>query len=141
MTVTEAPRLLTRPIPVAEQCCPFCGDLGDRIEAVVGSTFAIRDGYPVTPGHFLILPKRHVADYFDLTDRERRDTDRLLRRVRDLLLAEDPTIEGFNIGVNCGIAAGQTVSHAHIHLIPRRSGDVPDPRGGVRGVIADRMRY
>ncbi|AAS97317.1 HIT family protein [Nitratidesulfovibrio vulgaris] len=103
--------------------------------------YAIRDKYAVTEGHLLIIPKRHTEDYFSLTQAEKRDADALLRELRDELASADASISGFNVGVNCGEDAGQTIFHAHIHLIPRRKGDTPDPRGGVRGVIPHRMAY
>lgn len=122
--------------------CPFCNpDITSRIVAKHGSVFAVSDIYPVTDGHLLILPKRHVSDWFSLTDEERRDTEKLMFCLREKLLADDPTITGFNIGVNCGASAGQTIFHVHIHLIPRRDGDVDDPRGGVRGVIPHKQKY
>jgi diadenosine tetraphosphate (Ap4A) HIT family hydrolase len=122
--------------------CPFCGtNVEERIIQSEGTVIAIRDGYPVTRLHTLILPKRHISDYFDFTAREREDADRLLRSLREAILKEDPSVTGFNVGVNCGLSAGQTIMHAHIHLIPRRDGDIPNPRGGVRGVIPDKMDY
>jgi len=122
--------------------CPFCTpDIKSRMVAEHGSMFAVSDIYPVTEGHLLILPERHATDWFSLTDGERRDTERLLLYLREKLLADDSTITGFNIGMNCGVNAGQTVFHAHIHLIPRRNGDVDDPRGGVRGVIPHKQKY
>ncbi|MEI7606904.1 MAG: HIT domain-containing protein [Rhodospirillaceae bacterium] len=103
--------------------------------------FMLIDGFPVTNGHRLIIPRRHVADWFDLTGAERNALDRLLQLGRRELLQADPTIAGFNVGINIGAAAGQTVFHVHVHLIPRRIGDMPDPRGGVRGVIPEKQRY
>jgi diadenosine tetraphosphate (Ap4A) HIT family hydrolase len=124
------------------QDCPFCNrDIRSRLVAEHGSVFAVCDLYPVTDGHLLILPKRHVSDWFSLTDEERRDAEKLMFRLREKFLAEDPTITGFNIGVNCGASAGQTIFHVHMHLIPRRDGDVDDPRGGVRGVIPHKQKY
>lgn len=106
-----------------------------------GTVCAIPDLYPVTPGHHLIIPKRHVASYFDMTAEERRDVDSLLLRLREQILSDDQAVKGFNIGMNCGVVAGQTIAHAHIHLIPRREGDVDDPRGGVRGCVPANMSY
>lgn len=89
----------------------------------------------------LVIPLRHTPDFFSMTEEERIDTlsliDALARRLRTL----DATVTGFNIGMNCGESAGQTVMHAHVHVIPRRQGDTPDPRGGVRGVIPNKMSY
>ena len=122
--------------------CPFCGKgIEGKILAEEGAVIAIRDKYPVTEFHTLILPKRHVSDYFDLTPEEREDAYRLLRSMRDAILKEDPSVTGFNVGVNCGVSAGQTIMHVHIHLIPRRDGDILNPRGGVRGVIPAKMNY
>jgi len=122
--------------------CPFCGEaIQDRIIAQEGSVFAVRDRYPVTPLHTLVLPRRHVADYFDLQPEESADAEALLRRLRQDIVKEDPSVTGFNVGVNCGTAAGQTILHVHIHLIPRRDGDLANPTGGVRGVIPEKMDY
>lgn len=103
--------------------------------------FAIRDSSPVTPLHTLILPKRHVADFFLCTDEERRDIMVLLFRAKEEILEGDLSVSGFNVGVNIGKSAGQTVFHVHVHLIPRRDGDVKNPRGGVRGVIPEKQCY
>ena len=122
--------------------CPFCPDkINSKIIEEYGSVFAIGDNYPVTKGHLLILPRRHTPDFFSMTVNEAKDAEHLLRQLRERLLHQDATITGFNIGINCGISAGQTIMHAHIHLIPRRDGDTPKPRGGVRGVIPDKMTY
>ena len=122
--------------------CPFCGDrVKTRMIAEEGTVVAIRDKYPVTIRHTLILTKRHISDYFDFTPEEREDADRLLKALRDAIRKEDPSVTGFNVGVNCGLSAGQTIMHAHIHLIPRRDGDIANPRGGVRGVIPHKMAY
>jgi len=102
---------------------------------------AYNDGYPVTDGHLLIVPLRHAADWRCMTDQEIRDSDGLLRRLVETISHRDPSVSGFNIGTNIGASAGQTVLHAHIHLIPRRDGDTEDPRGGVRGVIDGRRGY
>lgn len=122
--------------------CPFCAtETATRQVAEHGTVFAIRDRFPVTEGHLLLISIRHVPDWFDLSDRERRDAEELLLQLREQLCTEDPSITGFNIGINSGPSAGQTVMHAHIHIIPRRDGDCEDPRGGVRGVIAERQKY
>ena len=102
---------------------------------------AIHDTSPVTPGHMLIIPRRHCSDYFKLTAEEKKDADTLLHQLQADILKKDPGVTGFNIGINCGETAGQTIFHAHIHLIPRRVGDTPRPRGGVRGVIPEKMNY
>lgn len=122
--------------------CIFCyHNLAGMIEDEYGLVVAVKDLHPVTRGHTLIIPKRHVADYFMLTGEEYADAGKLLRITRKKIMGTDATVEGFNMGVNCGRAAGQTVFHAHIHLIPRRAGDTPNPKGGVRGVIPGRMNY
>lgn len=122
--------------------CPFC-KLINTEEVLMENdyVFAIEDGYPVTPGHTLIIPKRHFDNYFDIKECERKSVEELLHKRRKQLLILDKTIEGFNIGVNIGESAGQTIMHCHIHLIPRRRGDTINPRGGVRGVIPDKMNY
>lgn len=98
-------------------------------------SFAVYDKYPVTKQHLLVIPKRHVPDYFGLSPEELLACDAVLRQLRSQIEDEDSTVEGFNIGMNVGEVAGQTVFHCHIHLIPRRRGDIPDPRGGVRNLI------
>ena len=97
--------------------------------------FSIRDAFPVTPLHSLVIPRRHVPDFFGLTSDEREACAELIHRLRTDILKDDSEVEGFNIGMNVGQVAGQTIFHSHIHLIPRRRGDVPNPRGGVRMVI------
>ena len=102
--------------------------------------FAIKDGYPVTEGHALIIPERKVPSYFDLNDEEKQAMLELLETTRELLFdLYNP--DGFNIGINDGEAAGQTIMHCHIHLIPRYFGDTKYPRGGVRGVIPNKQSY
>jgi len=116
--------------------CPFC-DL-EKKEPIIASNetaYAVADGFPVTPLHMLIIPRRHTLDYFTMTAQERRDAEDLIIHLRNKIMSEDPTVAAFNIGINCGVAAGQSVMHAHFHLIPRRKGDTKNPRGGVRGVI------
>jgi diadenosine tetraphosphate (Ap4A) HIT family hydrolase len=103
--------------------------------------FAIRDGFPVTPGHALVVPRRLVATWFDATADERKAIFELVDEVRSQLDAATPAPDGYNIGVNCGEAAGQTVMHLHVHVIPRYRGDVPDPTGGVRHVIPGKGNY
>jgi ATP adenylyltransferase len=103
--------------------------------------YAIRDGFPVTHLHTLIIPKRHVAEYFDLYQPELNAVHALLGNQRAKILAIDPTVTGFNVGINSGKDAGQTIFHVHVHLIPRRDGDVADPTGGVRGVIPKKQKY
>jgi diadenosine tetraphosphate (Ap4A) HIT family hydrolase len=95
----------------------------------------------VTEGHTLFIPKRHNLDYFSLEQEEVLAINQLMDSHRQLLQKEDPTIDGFNIGMNCGETAGQTIFHCHVHLIPRRKGDVENPRGGVRHIIAGKGFY
>ena len=102
--------------------------------------FAIRDGFPVTPGHTLIIPRREVATWFDATADERAAILELLEKVKHDL-DDEYRPDGYNVGFNSGAAAGQTVMHLHVHVIPRREGDVPDPRGGIRHVIPGKARY
>src|SRR5262249_51876150 len=106
-----------------------------------GLAVAIRDEFPVTPFHSLVIPKRHIEDYFDLFVSEHRAVQLLADEVRREIQTRDSTVEGFNVGVNSGTAAGQTVSHCHVHIIPRRVGDVANPRGGVRGIIPGKADY
>lgn len=127
-----------------ESDCLFCDiQSGDRGRIVTENTLAyvIRDGYPVTDGHTLIVPKRHVRDYFGLFSAEVMAINDLIGQQRAALMETDPTIQGFNIGMNSGEAAGQTQFHCHVHLIPRRQGDVENPRGGVRHVIPGKGNY
>ena len=121
--------------------CIFCNISPDRYVTENDLAFAIRDGFPVTKGHTLIIPRRHLADYFDLTAAERTAIEALANECRDDLIKSDSAIDGFNIGANAGASAGQTVFHVHVHLIPRRTGDTAEPRGGVRGVIPGKQSY
>jgi diadenosine tetraphosphate (Ap4A) HIT family hydrolase len=115
--------------------CDFCAPDGERVFLSSDTAYALWDRSPVTAGHALVIPRRHARDYFDLTSDELLACDALLREARQLLIARDPTVEGFNIGLNVGEIAGQTVFHCHFHLIPRRRGDVANPRGGVRHLL------
>src|SRR2546421_3574955 len=120
--------------------CPFCVDIAQqRVVATLGTVYAIRDLYPVTDGHLLIIPVRHNTDFFTMTWEEKTDAFTLAEELKDKIRKDDPSVIAFNLGMNCGEAAGQTIMHAHIHLIPRRAGDTPSPRGGVRGVIPAKM--
>lgn len=120
--------------------CPFCTLPADRVVHEATTAIVIRDGYPVSPSHTLIIPKRHVGSFFDTTEAERADLLALLATARNEIEQEiQPS--GYNIGINDGPAAGQTVPHLHIHLIPRFHGDQPDPRGGVRWVIPSKAAY
>lgn len=118
-----------------EPSCAFCEMPPGRIIFVTELAYAIRDGYPVTALHTLIIPKRHTPDYFFLGRSEINGCNELLRKAKQEIEEKDPTVCGFNIGINNGEAAGQTIFHCHMHLIPRRKGDVENPRGGVRRVV------
>ena len=113
-----------------------------RVEIIceTATCVAFYDGYPVSPGHALIIPKRHVASYFDLTHHEREAMNVMLQYVRQKV-DERFHPDGYNVGINDGKAAGQSIFHVHMHLIPRYNGDVPNPKGGVRGVIPDKQKY
>jgi len=120
--------------------CPFCSLPSDRHVLANDRVIAIRDAFPVAPGHTLVIPRRHVGSFFDVTDDERAAMMQLLIQARDDLEREfGPS--GYNIGINDGPAAGQTVPHLHIHLIPRYAGDCADPRGGVRWIMPEKADY
>lgn len=121
--------------------CVFCQLDPSRMIAENELCYAIRDAFPVTPLHTLVIPKRHVADYFDLYQPELNAIHRLLQDQRSEILKQDSAVTGFNVGINSGKDAGQTIFHVHVHLIPRREGDVAEPRGGVRGVIPSKQKY
>lgn len=119
--------------------CPFCSP--ERELFIENDhALAVYDGFPVSVGHTLIIPKKHVSLIFDLDDKEYAACFKLVQQAKAILQKEHST-EAFNIGVNCGEVAGQTVMHAHIHLIPRYPGDVDDPRGGVRHIIPGKGYY
>jgi diadenosine tetraphosphate (Ap4A) HIT family hydrolase len=120
--------------------CPFCAMPAERVLEANASAFAVLDAYPASPGHSLVICRRHVEDIFDLTATEVGDLLVLVRSTRTRI---DRTLRpaGYNLGVNVGKAAGQTVMHVHVHVIPRYHGDTDDPAGGVRGVIPGKGRY
>jgi diadenosine tetraphosphate (Ap4A) HIT family hydrolase len=124
--------------------CPFCGIENkvdkSRIIYEDSTWIAIEDGYPVSKGHTLLIPKRHCKTYFDLNYLELVSVGVTIGIVK-MMLDTKYKPNGYNIGVNCGEASGQTVSHCHIHIIPRYNGDMEDPRGGVRGVIPSKQKY
>ena len=125
-----------------ETGCLFCDKQKQKgIISENSLAYLIQDGFAVTKYHSLIIPKRHCKDYFDLTQAEINATNQLIHTERERLLKLDKTITGFNIGINCGEDAGQSIMHCHVHLIPRRKGDIENPRGGVRGVIPDKRIY
>jgi diadenosine tetraphosphate (Ap4A) HIT family hydrolase len=121
--------------------CPFCELPNSRVLFENELSVATRDSFPVTPLHTLIIPKRHSTDYFELVHPEKTSIAQMIDNVRTDVLSKDATVTGFNIGLNVGASAGQTVFHCHVHVIPRRDGDVKHPRGGVRGVIPERQAY
>ena len=120
--------------------CPFCHISAEQILAENEYCFAFYDIFPVNKGHVLIVPKRHVASYFALSREEMKAMNALMIQMKQHLDNEFHP-DGYNIGVNVGETAGQTVFHVHMHLIPRYAGDVENPKGGVRGVIPERQRY
>ena len=121
--------------------CLFCEIPQERVINQNDLAYAIYDGFPVSQGHSLIIPKRHAVDYFELTNEELIACHELICMERISAISLDPTISGFNIGLNAGEVAGQTIFHCHFHLIPRRKGDVPDPRGGVRHLMPGKGYY
>ena len=127
-----------------QENCLFC-DIQTkdkkRIIAENSLAYAIRDGFPVTQFHTLFIPKRHAKDYFELTQAEINAINHLIKVQKNALDKLDKTIDGYNIGLNCGETAGQTVFHCHVHLIPRRKGDVENPKGGIRHLIAGKGYY
>ena len=124
--------------------CPFCElqttSKNSRIVDQNDSALTLRDAYPLSPGHTLVIPKRHVASFFDLSEVEQHDLLRLVN-TQHAALKTELEFQDCNVGINDGPLAGQTVAHCHIHLIPRYSGDVADPRGGIRWVIEDKADY
>ena len=121
--------------------CLFCNikESGAAIENTLA--YVSYDTYPVSDLHCLIIPKRHVKDYFELTKDEVIACNELIKRIKEEILLKDPSVKGFNIGSNVGKTAGQSVMHCHIHLIPRRVGDVENPQGGIRSVIPHKQHY
>ena len=127
-----------------EKDCLFCQIQTDDKKRVVDENtlaYAIRDGFEVTKHHTLFMPKRHIKDYFGLSQAEINAINQLIESQKEFLDDADSSIDGYNIGMNCGETAGQTIFHCHVHLIPRRKGDVENPRGGVRHVIAGKGYY
>lgn len=124
----------------ANSSCPFCSLPDERIRGSNNLAVWIEDGYPISPGHSLIIPKRHVASLFEATEAEWLAFRELLHQA-ETAIKETHSPNGYNLGVNDGEAAGQTVHHLHIHLIPRNKGDKADPRGGVRCLFPEKARY
>jgi ATP adenylyltransferase len=121
--------------------CLFCVVRSNELLDENEFCYASKDAHPVTQQHTLIIPKRHVVDYFDLTEFEVAAIHQMLIAMRNRIKNDDLTVNGFNIGVNVGKIAGQSIPHVHVHLIPRRQGDVENPQGGVRGVIPGKQKY
>ncbi|BBB22745.1 histidine triad (HIT) protein [Abyssogena phaseoliformis symbiont OG214] len=120
--------------------CLFCQLREERIIGQCDLTITFLDSYPASPGHVLIIPKRHVATYFDITEQEQNAIAKAIQKAK-LILDEEFSPDGYNIGVNNGKAAGQSIMHLHVHLIPRYKDDVENPKGGVRWVISNKADY
>jgi diadenosine tetraphosphate (Ap4A) HIT family hydrolase len=131
------PEIMIDPVP---RPCAFCALVPTRIILANDLALAFRDAFPLSPGHTLIIPRRHAASFFDITKAERDAVLSLLDAARTGLDAEYHP-DGYNIGVNDGPVAGQTVGHLHLHLIPRYTGDREDPRGGIRWIIPEKAKY
>ena len=121
--------------------CLFCSTKKDDIIEENQFAYATFDSYPVSNHHSLIIPKRHVKEYFELSEEELTGCNQLIKKVKIKVENNDKSIKGFNIGINSGKEAGQSIMHCHIHLIPRRKGDVQNPQGGVRCVIPSMQHY
>ena len=121
--------------------CLFCNAKESGIAAENQFAYASYDSYPVSDFHCLIIPKRHVKDYFEMSDEELLACNDLITKIKNEILAKDKTVKAFNIGTNVGKISGQSIMHCHIHLIPRREGDVENPQGGVRSVIPKKQHY
>ena len=122
--------------------CMFCEYCSDKSKVIKETDliYAIYDSYPVNQGHILIIPKRHIENFFETSNEERNEINSMLIDLK-LLLDQKYKPDGYNIGINNGKAAGQTIMHLHVHLIPRYDGDMSDPKGGVRGVIPSKQKY
>jgi len=121
--------------------CLFCNTKNKEYIFENNLAYSTFDTYPVSEFHLLIVPKRHIKNYFELTNNEMIACNKIILLSKNKIEQMDQTIKGFNIGINCGKVAGQTIMHCHIHLIPRREGDVENPQGGVRGVIPSKQHY
>ena len=121
--------------------CLFCNPKFSGVAHENNLAYASYDTYPVSEQHCLIIPKRHVIDYFELSNEELIACNDLIRIIKKEVLTKDNNVRGFNIGTNAGKVAGQSIMHCHIHLIPRREGDVDNPQGGVRSVIPKKQHY
>ena len=121
--------------------CLFCNIKESGCAHENNLAFASYDSYPVSKHHCLIIPKRHINDFFDLTTEELLSCNDMIKKVKDEIINKDKTVKGFNLGTNIGKISGQTILHCHFHLIPRREGDVESPQGGVRSVIPNKQHY
>ena len=121
--------------------CIFCKIRKEELQFENQLAYSSRDSYPVSEFHSLIVPKRHVETYFELTNEEIKACNELILKTKEKILEQDSTVKGFNLGTNVGKVAGQSIMHCHIHLIPRREGDVENPQGGVRSVIQKKQHY
>ena len=121
--------------------CLFCDVKKSGYAHENDLVYASYDSYPVSEHHCLIIPKRHIKDYFDLSNDELVACNNLLKIVKKEIINKDPLVKGFNLGTNIGIVSGQSILHCHFHLIPRREGDVDNPQGGVRSVIPNKQHY
>ena len=121
--------------------CLFCNINESGCAHKNDLAYASYDSYPVSKHHCLIIPKRHIKDYFDLSKEELIACDELINIVREEILSNDKTVKGFNLGTNIGKASGQSILHCHFHLIPRRKDDVENPQGGIRSVIPNKQHY
>ena len=121
--------------------CIFCKIIKEELQFENKLAYSSIDSYPVSEFHSLIVPKRHVETYFELTNEEIHACNDLILKTKEKILKQDSSVKGFNIGTNAGKVAGQSIMHCHIHLIPRREGDVENPQGGVRSVIPKKQHY
>ena len=121
--------------------CLFCNSKSSGVAHENDLAYASYDTYPVSKHHCLIIPKRHVKDYFELSNKELIACNDLIKIIRTEIINKDNTVKAFNIGTNIGKISGQSIMHCHTHLIPRRDGDVKNPQGGVRGVISSKQHY
>ena len=121
--------------------CLFCNIKESGLVKENDLAYASYDSYPVSEGHCLIIPKRHVKDYFDLSNDEIIACNDLIKKIKNEIIKKDNSVKGFNVGSNAGKISGQSILHCHIHLIPRRAGDVENPQGGVRSVIPSKQHY
>ena len=121
--------------------CIFCKIRKEELQFENQLSYSSIDSYPVSEFHSLIVPKRHVETYFELTYEEIKACNELILKTKEKILKQDTSVKGFNIGTNVGKSAGQSIMHCHIHLIPRREGDVENPQGGVRSVIPKKQHY